>query len=317
MYLEKVGLNKIDFEDQAYRILNSPDYDKLEQSISDLGLVNPIKLIKTKKLFKVLAGWGRLSVLKKLDYKTAEASVYEENELTEETPYKIVYLDNKHRVDDLFKAELIRAIKDNCRLEDEEIIKDILPFIGLNPSTTNFNKYIKVAFLHPEIKQGYTDEHLTFEQLQMLSEIKDDGIIIDIYRNFLKKFRFNNNETRDLLKDILNIKNRESISIKEVSDTVYSRLDDNANKNGFRKELKKICYPALTTVEKVYSDRVNDLNLSGKTRVINHPYFESNELEIRIKFNKAEGLSDELNDLDRNIVNGNIEKLLGLIKEGK
>ncbi|MGI9534610.1 MAG: ParB/RepB/Spo0J family partition protein [Thermodesulfobacteriota bacterium] len=317
MYFANVEIDEIDLEDKKYQISKHSEYEQLEQSISEFGLINPVKLIKTEKLFKVLTGWSRLSVLKKLKFKIVEASVYDEKELTEEMLYKIIYLDNKHRGNDLYKAELINRIRENCGLENEQIVNNLLPFFGLNPSTNNYNKYIKIALLDSDIKQSYNNEHLTFEQLQMLGEINDNGLRADIFRLFLTKYKFNNNETRDLLKDLFNIKNKENISIKMISEAVYNKLDDNSNKNDFRKELKKICYPALTKVEKVYSDRIKDLNLSNKIRVVNHPYFESNELEIRIKFKETDELRDELNDLDKNIINGNIEKLLGVIKEGK
>ena len=50
--------------------------------------------------------------------------------------------------------------------------------------------------------------------------------------------------------------------------------------------------------------------------LVNHPYFESNELELRIKFKNQKDLKNEIEILKKSLEDGRIEKLLKLIKEG-
>jgi len=316
MYFENVDINDIDLEDRKYHILSQTDSEKLQLSIEEIGLINPIKLIKNDNTYTVVTGWERLSVLTKLNFKYADANIYEKNELPNEAIYKLIYTDNKHRADDLFKAELLNRIHRESKYSQNELIDKILKYFDLNPSINNLNKYIAIAELSTEIKSSFMDDRLSFEQLHMLCEIKNTDERLEIFKNFLIKYKFNNNETRDLIKDLLIIKQREKIGIKKIAGIVKENLNDKVNKNDLRIEIKKICYPKLMVVENLYRERLKDLKLPDNIRLVNHPYFESNDLEVRIKFKSSEKLSDAIKNLESNLSNGNIDKLLRVVKKG-
>ena len=135
MYFEEVDINDIDLADKKYHILSQTDSEKLQLSIEEIGLINPIKLIKNDNIYIVVTGWERLSVLTKLNFKYADANIYEKNELPNEAIYKLIYTDNKHRADDLFKAELLNRIHRESKYSQNELINDTLKYFDLNPST--------------------------------------------------------------------------------------------------------------------------------------------------------------------------------------
>ncbi len=160
-------------------------------------------------------------------------------------------------------------------------------------------------------------ENISFEQLQFLSEIDDPDFRSGFYNNFLKNYKFNNNEARDLLKDVQAICIRGAQSIDEFAKEIFNKNNEKQDKNMIRKLVKTKCYPRLTGTEQKYNEMVKKLDLGNTSRLINHPYFESNDLELRIKFKEKNGLSDELEKLKESVENGKIEELLKLIKEGK
>jgi len=316
MYFEEVDINDIDLADKKYRILHQTDSEKLRRSIDEIGLINPVKLIKINNKYRVITGRERLSELVKLNFKKVAANIYEKDELPNEAIYKLIYTDNRHRADDLFKAELINRIQTESKISQNELINDTLKYFDLNPSINNLNKYIAVSELSADIKSSYMDDSLSFEQLHMLSEIKDTNDRLGIFEYFLIKYKFNNNETRDLIKDLLIIKKRDKFGIMKIAEIVRENLNEKVNKNDLRKEIKKICYPKLTAVEDLYIERLKKLKLPDNIRFVNHPYFESNDLEVRIKFEGSEKLSDALKNLESNLRKGNIDKLLWVVKEG-
>ena len=317
MYFEEVDIREIDFEDDRYRILNPVDSSDLEESIKEFGLINPVKLIKINNAYKVVAGWGRLSAIKKLKYKKAPANIYLEDELPADALYKVIYIDNRHRSNDLLKAELINRIQKESQLGQDELINDVLTYFELNPSISNLKRYSSISTLSDEIKSAYLDDKLSFEQLHMLSEIKNSEDRTDIFRCFLASFKFNNNESRDLIKDLIIIKQRDNISIKKIWGLIKEDLGEKVNKNDLRKVIKKICYPKLTGVEKSYQKRLNELTLSDNVRIVNHPYFESNDLEVRIRFKESGELSEAIKNLECKIRQGAVDRLMGIVKEGK
>ena len=207
-------------------------------------------------------------------------------------------------------AESTGGVKDECLL-------DFLSFINLNPTKNNLQRYLRAASLEQRIKNSFSEKKLTFEQLVMLSEIEKEPDRSDIFNCFLKNFRFNNNETRDLIKDVLIISGREGVKISELYERICRNREKDLNKNELRKEIKRLCYPTLTDTENRFAKTADSLKLSGSTNILTHPYFESNELEIRIKFTEKEQLAGELEILSENINKGKIDKLLKIVKEGK
>jgi len=313
MLTTEVTLADIDFNNREYELFSSEPGSNLEQSISSVGLLNPVKLIKNTKNYIVLTGWKRLNVLKKLNYPSVASLIYKEDELSPLQLFTYIYIDNKDRFTELEKAELLSKLINSDTLTEEKIKSEFLPILGLNPSLNNLNKYRSVALLEKELKEACFNELVTFEQLHLLSEIDDPKFRTGFYNHFIKNNRFNNNETRDLLKDVQAICIRSSLSIDNLAKQILKEKQD---KNTIRKLVKVLCYPRLTETEQKYNDIVKELNLGTSSRLVNHPYFELNDLELRIKFNNQNDLISELESLKKSIDEGKIEKLLKLIKEG-
>lgn len=313
MLTAEVALADIDFNNREYELISSVPGSNLEQSISSVGLLNPVKLIKNFKNYSVLTGWKRLHVINKLNYPSVPSQIYKENELTPLQVFTYIYIDNKDRFTELEKAELINRLLSSGDMSKEEIINEFLPLIGLNPSLNNLNKYRSIALLEKELKEACFNELVTFEQLHLLSETDDPQFRTGFYSHFLRNNRFNNNETRDLLKDVQAICIRSAQSIDDLAKQILKEKQD---KNTIRKLVKSLSYPKLTDTEQKYNEIVKELNLGSSSRLINHPYFESNDLELRIKFKNQEDLISELESLKKSIDEGKIEKLLKLIKEG-
>jgi len=317
MCFEQVELHKIDLEDSRYRIPGNTGAEDLEQSINEFGLINPIQLIKDNGSYKVISGWKRLCALKKLKFKKIASNVFNRGELSVVSIYKLIYIDNKHRADDLLIAELISKISKESKLPESDLVNEILVFFGINPSVNNLKKYIAVSEVGSELKSSYLNDKLSIEQLFMLSEIENNDERRDLFTMFFNKFKFNNNESRDIIKDLMIIKHREKTSIKKIAELIYSNLKENANKNELRKEIKKLCYPKLTDVEYTYMESINNLKLPDNIKFVVHPYFESNDIELRIKFKDSKELSNAVELMESNLKKGKIKDLLGVIREGK
>jgi len=316
MLIKEVVLSEIDLHYNDYKLFDSDVDSKLEKSILAHGLINPVKLLKKENIYIVITGWKRLKVLKKHNSQTVFSQVYEESELTPLQTYTYIYIDNKDRFSDIEKAELIYKLVASGTLEEEEIVNKILPVIGLNPSLNNLKKYSTIASLDREVKEECFNENISFDQLQLLSETDDPEFINGFYNHFLKNYKFNNNEMRDLLKDVQSICIRKNITLDELAENLFTNRNVKTDKNTIRKTIKTICYPKLIETEQKYNELVKGLNLGNTSRLVNHPYFESNDLELRMKFKDKNNLSAELEKLKESLDKGRIDELLKLIKEG-
>jgi len=316
MITKKVALSEIDLKDTTYLLSDVAPDQKLIDSITDIGLLNPVKLIKKDKNYIVLAGWKRIHVLLQLGNESVYSQIYENDELLTEHICVLIYTDNKERITDLEKAELLKMISNSDYYNEKNIVQKILPVFGLNPTLNNLKKYISIASLKPELKKACMNEELTIEQLKLLSEIDDPEFRDGIYNYFLKEYKFNNNETRDLIKELNTISKREKQPVEELAQKIYKENNGKADKNTIRKTVKIICYPKLTKTELKYNELVKNLNLGNSSRLVNHPYFESNEIELRIKIKEKNDLIEDIEKLKASIVDGRVDELLKLIKEG-
>ena len=215
------------------------------------------------------------------------------------------------------KAELISRFKNYALVDENRIIQEILPLLNINPSRKNLTKYLKLSYLEESLKRAFFDERLSFEQLLMLSEIENSEIRIGIFENLLIRFRFNNNETREFIKDAVEILNRDKSSLTDLLKVIFDKLGSKTSKNDFRKELKAIRFPALSEVEKNYKSNLDDLGLADQVKIKHHPYFESNDLELNIKVKNSKDLKKDLEKLSENIEKGKLDRLLRTLREGK
>ena len=316
MLTAEVVLSDIDLNDTTYLISDVAPDQKLIDSISELGLINPVKLIKKGNGYIVLSGWKRINVANQLGSNSVYAQVYETAEFSTEQICRLIYSDNKERISELEKAELLKIISDYGDIDQNYIVENVLPFFGLNPTLNNLKKQLSVASIEPELKKGCNEGKLSFEQLHMLSEIDEPELREAIYKHLLKVYKFNNNETRDLIKDLETVIRRRKLSVDELAGQIISKNNGKTDRNTIRKTIKELCYPKLVKTEQKYNELVKKLKLGKTSRLVNHPYFESNEIELRIKIKEKNDLIEEIEKLRISVNDGRIEELLNLIKEG-
>ncbi len=317
MHVEKIDIFAIDLADRSY-LCGDPTPDKaLIESIKSIGQINPVVLTSTEKNFKIITGWKRVLALKELGETSVVANVLPFYKEKIPDFLYTVYFDNKQRFNDLDKAELIGKFKVLCGLSDEELLKTVLPKLSIKPSKNNLLKFIAVALLDYEIKKLFYDDYFTFEQLAMFSEIEDENYKEIVINKVFRKFRFNNNETREILREVYEISKRDNISFDKCIDGIFDDIGNNPNKNDFKKKVRFMRYPNLMKVEEKFKEKAKGLKSIRNLNLFHHPYFETNEIEIRLKVNNIEEYVEILQKLSDDSNIENIERLLRLIKEGK
>ena len=101
MLTADVLLSEIDLNDKTYLLFDIAPDKKLSDSISELGLLNPVKLIKKDKGYIVLSGWKRIKALIQLGSESVYSKVYDDNDLSTEHICRLIYSDNKERINEL------------------------------------------------------------------------------------------------------------------------------------------------------------------------------------------------------------------------
>lgn len=316
MKFESVRLTALDFHDKTFLIGSSDDYAGVLNSIKELGIINPPSLRRKGNGFQIVCGWKRIKVCKQLGYDEIPSSVYELDELSDEDCLNFVFYENQQRFNDIDKAELISKFKFLCDLSDNDLVEKVLPAVGIRPTGKNLEKYMSWAGLEGDIKEAYYREAISLDQVVSLSEFEADQRL-DILKGILMRFKCNNNETREMVRDLEMVSSRDRISIGKLIDFILSEIGVSGGKNEFRQSLKRLRYPNLTRVEEHYKNCLSSLSLPKDITVHNSPFFEGNDLEIRVRFATPERLSELLTYLSSVLDDGGIERLLNVVREGE
>jgi len=316
MKIEIVPLSSINLDDRTFFIGSRGDINEVKHSINEVGLLNPPSLIKKGTKFQILSGWKRITACKELLFKEILSKVYEADELTNQVCLKMIYHENQERLNGIEKAELCSKFKILCGFDDNKLMKEALPIVGVSPSRRNFDRFISLSSLEDEIKEACDDGKISVDQAVLLSEVEKRDRV-EILRNILLKFRLNNNETREVLKDIQGVALRDNRSLVKLIDELLSKIGSSGGKNEFRHELKLLRYPMLTEAEDQFRSLLKDLNFTKELNFFHPPFFEGNEIEMRLRFSDSRRFSEIISYLSSKINRSKIEKLINIVKEGR
>ncbi|GJM15385.1 MAG: hypothetical protein DHS20C13_07120 [Thermodesulfobacteriota bacterium] len=311
-----IDCSLIDFQDKFFLVGNKDNLSAIYHSILEIGVLNPPILRKIDDKYQVVTGWKRLLSCQQIDHTEVLCKVYEYSELSDNDCLKIVFIDNKERISDLELSELILLYRKIQPADDKDIINNILPFLEIPPTRKHLDKYLSLASLDETIKNAFYKDKITIEQCQMLSELTPSNQV-PVLESLLLKYNLNNNESKQVIGDISEIALREKCSVNKVIDSIESDFNQNNYKNSGKNELRKYArirrFPELSNVQQKFDKLLKQLSLPDNINIIHHPYFETNELELRIKIKNSEGLSEIIEKLQENNKKGDIDKLLAVV----
>lgn len=308
-------ISSIDLEYDRYRIGPSLTDPVLEESLAKTGVLNPVKLIGKGDGYLLLSGWKRVESVLKTGETKIPAITYAQQKLDEETRFLLVYFENYQRINELDKAEIIYKLTHIAKLDPSLIVNDYMKILGISPSYRNYEKYMKLAGLEKEIRLAYYKDELTLDHLLLLSDICSPQLCKDIYNFVISDYKFNANESREVLRNITEISLRDGKTVNEIISEITAE-NGKLTKNEFRKLLKYLRYPVVSRTAESFRAKLNEVEMNPNLSINHHPYFESNDLEYRISFRNEKELKESIDNLMDHLENGTAADLLRFIRHG-
>jgi ParB family chromosome partitioning protein len=316
MKLDIIPISRIDFKDNTFLIRPGVGMPSLLNSIKEVGIINEPILRGKNGVYQIISGYRRLQACKELGIGEILSKVYQSDEITNEECLKVVYYENQGRLGDIEKGELLLKFKRLCELDGNELTQRVLPFLGIPQSRRNFEKYVRLGELQREIKDAFYSQKITVEQAVILSEVPSPSSIEMLNRVFLK-LKLNANESKEVVKEIKEISIRDKKGVKEIIDEIELNIDQgDVKSDSFRRELKLMRYPMLTSAQEEFKSCLKGLNIPKDVTMLHPPFFEGNYVEIRMKIGSVDRLSEILSYLTSILRNGLMNRLLAIVKEG-
>jgi|GEM_PF-3806535 len=317
MRTENISISSIDLQDTYYKYGSDIIPQGLNESIERFAILNPVKLIRENDRYRVICGWKRLYIISNFpDRDLVPSCVYNSGELSIPDCILIAFYDNFHRINELDKALLIKMLSEKGGISHEMILKEYLPVFGIPASYKNLEKFIALSKLEDVIKRSFYENIYSIDHLFLFSEIEKEHERHAIFDLVFKQYRYNINETREVVRNIREIASRENINIDDLVEEIANDKTGNIGKHEFRRILKKRRYPKISSIENDFSELIKQMDMDNSITLKHHPTFESNELEFRIRFDDTEQLSSSLNSIAKEVDRGKIQRIINFVREG-
>lgn len=297
--LEKVEIEKIDFEDRLFTTTYPLEYQRLKESIARAGLIQPVVVRKQEKgeRYQLVCGWRRALACRELDFERIEALVYPEAELSELDGFWLSLLENlAHRdFNDIEKSMVLSKLHYQFGLDPARIIEEFLPLLGLEVGEAVFRQYLPLIELDEEIKEYVVSRGLPVRVSSRLLALSLEDRRAS-YR-LISRLNLGVNRIVEFLTYLEEASRRDEIPVRELlSDRQIEVVlgDEELTRSRkielIRKILRRKRYPQLTELEAQVEDKLKQLHIPPELKLLPPSYFEGDELKVEFGFRDPQEL---------------------------
>ena len=321
--MKQILINEIDCLSKGhdrYLFSYGRDSDTVKDSINKVGLINPVKLVESHEKYTIVCGSQRIKACQEIGTKSIAAKVVEG--LNDEKLLLLSLHDNlfSRKYNEIEKAIAIKKFME-IGYSYDRILAEIAPLLDLPQNKKVVDKYVSLLGINVEIKIAVARSELEMEKAVLLMQL-DGAERESVYRALFKESCTNLNETKDTIRNLLDLKLIMKKEINELlaSSEINSILSDyKVNKRqkgeGICKIIKTMRYPAISEKEKEFDISCKELGLNNHVRINHSRYFEGNDIQLTIKAVDEENLKADLEKLLMDTNTGKFKKIYNIIKK--
>ncbi len=323
--LVQVLLNDIDLSSEnydQYLFRYGRDSDVVKESISKVGLINPVILKRGRgdnETYTVICGYQRAKACQELGWERIEARVVDG--FNDEEILLLVFHDNlfSRGFNEIENAIALKKFID-IGYHYDRLMAEIALYLEVPPNKNIIDRYLSILRLDSEIKQSVARGELELERAFLLITLADAERDV-VYRVLFRESITNINEAKETVRNLLDLKLIKKLEIGELlSSTEICQIISDSKSNKRQKGekifrlIKSMRYPAISTKEDEFDRSCRAMRLDSDVRINHSRYFEGDEIRITVKATDEEKLRKGLEKLLSNIGNGAFKKIFSLFK---
>jgi len=303
-----------------FQILNVKEIDPLEarycfrysledalliQSIKTYGVLSPLfGFSQPDGRLGLISGFKRFYAALKLEIRELPImvlrSTFPEKELV-----KIVFEQNRNGVySSLDQAVAVTKLISILGFSREEVRKEFLPCLGLNPSQKVLEEYEKISKLDQEILEGIARGEVSFRGISEWADFsgEEQGFL---WENALALFHFTSSELSEcasLLEDLIAMNNRSVQKILECPE-IQSLIKQAKDSHQRQKAqplidcLKQMRYPKSHEIRKLFREKIAKLKFKNPIQLCKSDSMEEEGVELKIRLVKRDSIGKALQEL--------------------
>jgi len=278
--VEKINYQLIqtkDFADAGLIKLRFNGQDSaLENSVKELGIINPLLVIRQRPL-AVIDGHRRLLLARKLKIAQIPCLCIDAK-ISDQELFKMALIRNWNAIhDDMDKAQCLKTAHDYAKLSVKQIEQDILPSLGLKAEKHIYETYVRTLTLVPELLDLIASKKLPFRGSQGLFELKTEDQIC-FAREIAAKTNLTTNallKAAEWLRDLLRTTGislgsfLRKYKFQEILD--HPKWDARLKAEKLIEGLRKIRRPKLTAMEEKLFEQAAGITAGENDMAIRFP----------------------------------------------
>jgi len=317
MNTSEVRIESISFEDETYRISEDLDPAPLQESLREVGQLNPVILLEGDGPASiVVCGFRRLRALKRMGADRCMARCLPADRCTTIAAFRMALWDNlaNRRLDPLEKARALYTLRNACGVDQEKLVESYLRPLGLAPHKNVLRTYLGLHGLDPDLKRFLGEDRITVATAERLAGMGREAqaamaVIFEAARFSASLQR----QLIDLIEDVASIEGRTAGEI--AKDPEIAQAANDASRSPYQRgeaiyrSLYQRRNPRLSRAQARFLDGRRRLELPGSVRLTPDPFFERPNLRVEFEAPSAESFREIACALDRVARTGDLAPL--------
>ncbi len=300
MDLQEVPLERIDIDDETFRISEDLDPVLLQDSLREVGQLHPVTLLARPDSRPVIvSGFRRLRALRRAGSSSCLARFLPAEPCSSLEAFRIALWDNvAHRtLAPLEKARALFVLKNSCAVSAEEIVSSYLPILGLDSHKNVLHLYLRLHLLDPALRKFVTEGSLAAANAERLAGMSQGAQ--SAAAALFARARFSASLQRRMLDLAEDLAAMDGTGIENVfAQPEVAGILSNGTLTPFERGeavfgvLYRRRNPRLSAAESRFKEAKDKLGLPGFIRLAADPYFERPRVHVEFEASSAAGFRE-------------------------
>jgi ParB/RepB/Spo0J family partition protein len=304
--IQKIPISHIDVTDETFSINFMPDLHRLQSSIEEIGLIQPVLLRKKPDGYQIICGFRRIFILKKMDGSDILSMVLDEEEKDNLRLFLISLHENltTRGFNTIEKAIALDKLVHQFHIDPVMVNKKYLPLLDLEADEKILNTYLSLVPMEEEIKTYVLKEEVSRSNIRRISSFssKDRMALLSL----ISPLKLGENRLREILTFLEEIAKRDRLTIREILSQPeiqavlsHQELTPPQRADRMKKALIGLRYPRMHTMETKFETRKKELNLPPNLSLQHQPFFEGRGLKMEFQFETVDEYRSTLSSLSK------------------
>jgi len=293
--MQKIPISHIDLTDETFSINYLPDLRRLQSSIEETGLMQPVVLRKKPEGYQIVCGFRRIFIMEKIGGGDILSMVHDGKEKDDLQLFLMSLHENltTRGFNTVEKAMALDRLVHQFHVESVLVIKKYLPLFDLEADEKILNTYLSLVQMEEEVKRYVLKEEVSRANIRKMAALapKDRMALLSL----ILPLKLGENRLRELLTFLEEITRRERLTMREVLkrpeiQAVLSQqgLTPSQRAERMKRALLALRYPRMRSLEEKFEKKRKELNLPPNISLQHQPFFEGKGLRVEFQFENAE-----------------------------